>query len=140
MRQRIGAILLAVALCPVWETSAHAGSRLCPPPPPVKEGEDDLRMKEEEFNAEHIAKSLSYLQNDIPNDLQDNDSKKIIARLGSSEFWISYDNSLRFIEGYMLKQAALLQIAQSRGPKKTKQKDDAVKRFCDFLGSAEYTD
>jgi hypothetical protein len=140
MRQMIGAILLAVALWSFWETSAHASSRLCPPPAPVKEGEDDMRMKEDEFNAEHIAKSLFYLQNDIPNELQGNDSKKIMARLGSSEFWISYDNSLRFIEGYMLKQAALLQIAQSRGSKKTKQKVDTVKRFCDFLGSAEYTD
>jgi hypothetical protein len=97
-------------------------------------------MKEEEFNAKHAATALSYLQKDIPGELQGKDSKRIMARLGSSEFWISYDNSLRFIEGYLLKQAALLQISQSRGLKKTKQNDDAVKRFCDFLGSAEYTD
>ena len=77
---------------------------------------------------------------DIPKELQDKDTKKILARLDSSEFWIGYSNSLKFIRGYMLKQAALLQITQARLTKKTKQRDETIKVFCNFVGSADYSD
>lgn len=140
MSEKFKTMLLACALCSLMETSASAGSRLCPLPPPLQEGQDDLRIKEEDITAERFASSLSILETDIPKELQDKDTKKVLARLGSSEFWIGYSNSIKFIRGYMLKQAALLPISQARLTKKTKQRDEAIKAFCNFVGSADYSD
>ena len=55
------------------------------------------------------------------------------ARVASSETWIGYENSLRIIEGWVLKQAALSEVrAGSQG--------SAVDRFCEFIAQAEYAD
>lgn len=140
MREILRKIFLTVTLCLFTVTGAQAGPKICPPPPPLVEGQDDLRMKEEDFTAERFASSLSILETDIPKELQDKDTKKVLARLDSSEFWIGYSNSLKFIRGYMLKQAALLPITQARLTKKTKQRDEAIKAFCNFVGSADYSD
>ncbi len=138
--QKLTAILLAFAVCSLGGTQAHGDASICPPLPPLPEGVDDLRTKETDFTAQRAASSRSYLQKEVPKDLREKDDTKIKRRLESSEFWISYDNSLRIIEGYLLKQEALLQIAQSRLSKTTKTRDAAVKRFCDFLGSAHFAD
>ena len=97
-------------------------------------------MKEEDFTAKGFASSFSILQNDIPKELLGKDTKKVLARLDSSEFWIGYANSLSFIKGYMLKQATLLEIAQSRLSKKTKGSSEALKAFCEFVSTAHYSD
>jgi len=140
MRENLRKIFLTVTICLSTVTGAQAGPKICPPPAHLVEGQDDLRMKEEDFTAERFASSLSILETDIPKELQDKDTKKVLARLDSSEFWIGYSNSLKFIRGYMLKQAALLPITQARLTKKTKQRDEAIKAFCNFVGSADYSD
>jgi|SRR5436309_15169078 len=140
MKEKFGVVVLAVALSSLAVPSAFAGPKLCPPPPPLKEGQDDMRMNEEDFDFKDFASSLSFLHKEIPKRLLDKDSKAVQRRLDSSEFWIGYRNSLLVIEGYALKQAALLQIAQTQLSPKTKPRDDAVKRFCEFVGSSHYAD
>jgi hypothetical protein len=140
MRQNLRKIILAAAFCSLVATTAYAETRLCPSPHPLKEGQDDLTIKEEEFTAENFFSSLSYLQKDLPKELLDKDMNAVKDRLDSSFFWIGYENSLKLIEGYSLKQAALLQIKQLQVSPKAKRKDDAVKRFCKFVGSTRYAD
>ena len=140
MRETLKIVLLATVLCALYgEAGASAESKLCPPLPSLALGQDDSRIKEEDFTVEQFTSSLSILETDIPKELQEQDTKKVLARLDSSEFWIGYANSLKFLRGYMLKQAALLQTGHS-GISKKQQKKDAVKRFCDFITSAQYTD
>jgi hypothetical protein len=53
--------------------------------------------------------------------------------VASSETWIGYANSLRIVEGWNLKQAALREIESgTKGP--------AVERFCGFVAVAKYAD
>ena len=103
MRENLRKIFLTVTMCLSTVTGAQAGPKICPPPPPLVEGQDDLRIKEEDFTAEQFTSSLSILETDIPKELQDQDTKRVLARLDSSEFWIGYANSLKLIRGYMLK-------------------------------------
>jgi len=140
MKGKIRTIFLTAALCSFAGADAQADPKLCPLAPPLEKGQDDLRMKEEDFTAKGFASSFSILQNDIPKELLGKDTKKVLARLDSSEFWIGYANSLSFIKGYMLKQATLLEIAQSRLSKKTKGSSEALKAFCEFVSTAHYSD
>jgi hypothetical protein len=62
------------------------------------------------------------------------DASDLQRTVDSSETWIGYANSLRIVEGWVLKQAALREIesGKTNGP--------AVKSFCGFVATAEYSD
>ncbi len=127
--------VLLIALLLTFANSIYAGDSICPPLPPLPEGFDDFRMTESTFTRKRFESSLSYFQTFLPDKLKN--AEKTIELTGRSIFWISYRNGLKFIEGYMLKQAALLELASRN--KRTKDKS-AVEEFCRFTKDAEYVD
>jgi hypothetical protein len=125
-----GAVVILLAAVAVSGAS-EPGETLCPPPPPLRPEVDDLRMREGDFTAERYTDALKYLQSEVPKRLLDaSDAADVI---NGSAFWISYANSLRVIEGYVLRREALHSILRGDdGPQ--------LERFCRFLSEAEYTD
>lgn len=120
---KIVTITMILLIAPI---SSIASEMLCPPLPPLPKEADDLRMTEEEFTKERFLSSLAYFENDLPNKL--NTSKETKELTNRSIFWISYRNGLKFIEGYMLKQEALLKGGAEK------------KAFCEFIVGSEYVD
>ena len=96
------------------------------------EGTGELMILEHEFTQRQYIDSLYYLQNEF--------SRRLLAfgRVSefehNTEFWISYYNSLKFIEGYMLRQAAQAEVSAHS------KKGEATDRFCRFLQKARYED
>jgi len=126
-----------------------ASDELCPKEVPLQEGADDLRMQEDEFTEEHAMESVKFLQSDF--------SKRIFGADAVKDFrawsghYISYHNSLKFIEGALLKHQVLLNRARLKelsvvAPESSEIpqiKDDleaATENFCSFLSAAEYVD
>lgn len=110
--------------------SASAESSLCPPLKPLPPEVDDLRVNESEFTHQHFENAFSFFREDLPKRFKEaKTTEELTDREG---FWIGYDNSLSLIEGYVLKQAALLERAQLAG-KQRGTRGPAVKRFCQFL-------
>ncbi len=106
--------------------SVVANEALCPRLPVLPNDVDDLRMSEADCNADQYADSLSFLRSKFPKKIRS--VKEIKEVTWSHEFWISYFNSLKFIEGYVLKQKAI-------------QKGGAAKKaFCKFMSQANYVD
>jgi len=113
---------------------ANASGSLCTPLPPLPEEADDLRMTEADFTEERFYSSLLYLQNDLPEKLKE--AKETKELTGRAVFWVSYRNGLKFIEGYMLKQTAILERAAGH----QQAKESAVEKFCSFVSGAKYVD
>jgi hypothetical protein len=141
-------MFILIALVPfLLGASPPPSNILCPRQPALPKEQDDLRMHEHEFTLKHAMESLQFLQNDFSarvfgpgprEDLRDD-----------SSHYISYANSLRFIEGALLKQEALVEQARrdaspraSRGSQSAAgvRFEAAKRRFCEFLRSAEYVD
>jgi hypothetical protein len=112
-------------------SQANAARSLCPTLPPLAEGADDLRMPESAFTQEKFDAALHALKN-FPRRIID--APDLQRTINSSETWIGYSNSLRIVEGWILKQAALHDVESGRA------EGSAVKRFCNFVAAAEYAD
>lgn len=110
----------------------YAQERICPSPKPLHEGGDELRIFEDNFTKEEYLESMQYLQKDFLPRLREYENIEQVKY--STEFWLSYFNSLNFVKGYVLKQAAINEI------KSTNNKGAATKEFCTFLESAAYVD
>ena len=108
-----------------------------------------MRMQEDEFTLERALESVNFLQVDF--------SERIWGPEPVTDFsawsghYISYANSLKFIEGALLKQQVYLELARARGLsgdasnsaeklRIEKNIDAAKKKFCDFLKAADYVD
>jgi hypothetical protein len=107
---------------------------LCPPPAPLPEGRDDFRIKEDEITAKNYRESMDYLRKELPKRIQALPPGSNVDAIEG--FWLSYSNSLSFIEGHALKTAALLERARRPG----KTNGPAERRFCAWLQKAEYVD
>ena len=126
--------LLALSFLVVG-SSALGEERLCPPPADPVEGSDDLRIKEGDITLQHYRDSMRYLRSELPRRV---DALPPGSNVDTIEgFWLSYFNSLSYVEGYTLKTAALLERARRPG-KKTN--GPAEQRFCAWLKKAEYSD
>lgn len=131
--------VVAVILYGLTVAIASAEERLCPSSPSLPPDVDDHRMTEDQFTLEHFQSSLSYFQNDLAKELVK--TKRTEDVINKEAFWITYENSLRFIEGYALKQAALLERTQvTPGSTAKKWRGPAVQRFCEFVSKAQYLD
>lgn len=110
---------------------------------------DDFIMHEREFTDDAAINSVSIIRSRIYELLEKEKSTKDI--LDSPQFYITFPNSLKKIEGTLLKQKAV--IAQKEYDLlKTRKSDDAKLReaksnfekakreFCTFLESAIYVD
>ena len=128
---------------------ALAAEPLCTDPAPLPEGADDLRMHEEEFTLDHARNSIEFLRTEFAARIWGPDAVKDFDAW--SGHYISYANSLKFIEGALLKQEALLQrfraqelaaaVPDSEEVREAEQAArDAAERFCNLVESAEYVD
>ena len=143
-------IFLLLALAPfLLGASSPSSEILCPGQPVLPKEQDDLRMHEREFTVKHAMESLQFLKNDFSSRLFGSGPQEDLRN--DSSHYISYANSLRFIEGTLLKQQALIERARrdtlsARAASRSSQSDagarfEAAKsRFCDFLRSAKYVD
>jgi len=116
-------ITLAFALHPALVTGEES---LCTSIVTNNSEEDILKISEHEFTKEKYLESLHYFQIKLPKRLHGINNTRVLTR--SSEFWIDYRNSLKFIEGYHLKQEAIHKAGKAK------------KVFCDFINNAEYVD
>ena len=100
-----------------------AAKDLCPGRPPIV---DPMEMSESDFTAEAYGEALEFLRNGLLEALKTNSS--IQALEGDTHFWIQYQNSVRAIEGYVLRERALYEGGS------------AVTRFCEFLEQSHWSD
>jgi hypothetical protein len=123
--------VVAILASMLFGFHARATDAICPPPAPLAEDEDFPRMGEERFTQEAYESSLGHLK-EFPGRIVD--AVDLRRTVQSSETWIGYHNSLRIVEGWVLKQAALrdLEAKRADGP--------AIQRFCAFVASAHYSD
>jgi hypothetical protein len=143
-------ILLVLALVPfLLGASSPSSDSLCPGRPALPKTQDDLRMSEGEFSLTHAMESLRFLQNDFSSRIFGPGPRDDLR--DDSSHYISYANSLRFVEGTLLKQQALIERARrdtlaARAAPGSSQSEArsrfaaAKRRFCDFLRAAEYVD
>jgi hypothetical protein len=110
---------------------------------------DDFIMHEREFTDDAAINSVSIVPSRIYELLKKEENTKNI--LDSPEFYITFPNSLRKIEGTLLKQKAVIAQKEYKLLKATKSDDaklreaksnfeKAKKEFCTFLKSAIYVD
>ena len=126
-----------------------AAESFCPNRAPPPEGADDLRMQEDEFNLDHALNSVEFLRTEFAGRIWGPDAVKDFSAW--SGHYISYANSLKFIEGALLKQEVLLQRALAQklaatapGSESAHEAESALglatEKFCNFVKSAESVD
>lgn len=124
-----------VALVGALHGSASGEDTLCPPLKPVPEGVDDHRMREADLTPARFSEALAYFEEDLSRQLSE--AKATVAVTTREGFWIAYSNSVKVLEGYTLRQSALLERARGSG---AKGRGPALQRFCDFLSKTRYLD
>jgi len=124
-----------VAFIGVLSGVANGEESLCPPLKPLPEGVDDHRMRESDLTPARFNQALAYFKGDLSRQLTEaKPTEEVANREG---FWIAYDNGLKVLEGYALRQAALLELARRTG---IKGRGPGRQRFCDFLSKTRYLD
>ena len=125
-------------------------AQLCPADTGSK---GNLRMGEEAFTREAAERALGYFKTNLPQLMTE---FKDFQRLQSVDrYYISYPNTLRILEGWMLKQDVLvardtLELLQARRKSGDASSDDVARaqgqyetrrqRFCAFVANAYYVD
>ena len=143
VRLFVAAMFLAMPLV------ASAQESLCPPRDPVAPDADDPAMHEREFTLQKARESITFFREDFAKRIWGPEPVRDFSAW--SGHYISYANSLRFIEGALLKEHALLLKAQAalaarvdpKGPEANKAKaafDAARDTFCAFVASSKYVD
>ena len=95
---RVSVFMVLLIILVGQQTLASDG--LCPEKVPLQEGVDDLRMQEDKFTEERAMESVKFLQTDFSKRIWGADAIKDFSAW--SGHYISYANSLRFIEGALL--------------------------------------
>lgn len=139
-------VTLVLLMLPAF---AHAEQPLCPPRVVGANEPEGLVMREGDFTLEKAESSVVFLRTDFGRRILGPDAVKDFG--ASSEHYISYANSLRFIEGALLKEHALQLRAQaellardrpSSSEARAAQTDyeSARKKFCTFVQNSAYVD
>jgi hypothetical protein len=108
-------------------------------------------MRETDFSAQKVTEAIQYLRDDLQRALSENSSMEDVR--SSESFAIGYPNVVTTLEGYVLRQDALLRRAErnlaiEKGGRLNKTDvraatarfEAAKRRFCDFLKNAQYVD
>lgn len=130
---------------------AVRAANVCPAP---KVADDDSgRRTEESFNYDAVSRGLDYLKNKLPQALRENARTEDV--LNDESVSVGYPNIIITIEGYILRENALLRkterdlvVAKNERGRASKAEvtaanqrfAEARRRFCDFLKSASYVD
>jgi len=85
-----------------------------------------MDMSESDFTLELYRESIDFLRNRVINALDTHASLEALE--GDTHFWIEYQNSVRAIEGYVLRQRAIYDGGS------------AVAAFCEFLEKSHWSD
>ncbi len=93
--------------------------------------DQNLKMLDADFTKNNFEESLLGLRKELPERLIN--SKNRNGLIDGSEFWITYYNSLKYIEGYTLKKEAELEKLSGKGVV-------AQKRYARFLKEAQLSD
>jgi hypothetical protein len=146
--------LLCLAILLSFVPIYALGQDLCPPPKPLPEGADDLRMAEGDFTFQKAHESLRWLEKDVWDVIRQHKTTEELMR-STERFGIPFSNNLSITKGVLLRQQALLEqekyeIARLRlktgsGSKADveaahKRFEDARREFCKFLEKAEWVD
>ena len=126
-----------------------ASDKLCPNRAPLQEGADDLRMQEDEFTEVRAMESVKFLQTDFSKKIWGANAVKDLSAW--SGHYIGYANSLKIIEGTLLKQQVRLYRTQlnelamtapesSEIPNIKNKLGAAINSFCAFIDKVEYVD
>ena len=146
MRRRVLVTLLILLLA----TTAHAQQPLCPPRVAGPNGPaGELVMQESDFTLEKAQEFVKFLRTDFAKRIWGPDPVKDFGAW--SGHYISYANSLRFIEGALLREQALRFRAQSqlltaRLPSSKEAHaaqssfEKAKQAFCAFVQNSIYVD
>ena len=141
--------ILVVLICCYPTSVVFADSLLCPTRVVIPNEPEEFIMYENNFSLDKGLESVDFLRTDF--------SKRIWGSNPTTDFnawsghYISYMNSLRFMEGALLKETALrlrlksqLLSIQSTGSldSKAAKKDfeDAKEKFCHFVKNSLYVD
>lgn len=122
--KKVSLLVVLLLLCLVVENVAQNAEN------------DDLKIRENEFSKKAYRESLDYLRKEFPKILME--SKDPQRAVQSSEVWIGFYNSLTFIEGYQLKQSALIEAKMNQYRKN--KESSANREYQKFLKKAEYID
>jgi hypothetical protein len=150
LRKLVLALAAAVMLAPVLASAQN----LCPPPKPLPEGVDDLRMVEGDFTFSKAIESLRWLEKDVWDVIREHKTTEELLH-DTEQFGIPFHNSVSRTKGVLLRQQALLErerleIARLRlkagsGSKADvevaqKRFENARREFCKFLEKVKWVD
>lgn len=152
--ERLKKLVLALAIVILFAPILASSQNLCPPPKPLPEGADDLRMVEGDFTFSKAIESLRWLEKDVWDVIRQHKTTEELMS-STERFGIPFPNSVSKIKGVLLRQQALLErerleIARlrlkadsgSKADVETAQKrfENARREFCKFLEQAEWVD
>jgi hypothetical protein len=147
-------LVLALAVIVFFPPILASAQTLCPPPKPLPEGADDLRMVEGDFTFLKAIESLRWLEKDVWNVMREHKTTEELMH-NTEQFGIPFSNSVSRIKGVLLCQQALLarerlEIARLRLKAGSGGKADvdaaqmhfenARREFCKFLEKARWVD
>ncbi len=84
-----------------------------------------LKIPSEDLNVKQYEESIKNIKIDLPKQLRELKDKNTIIR--NSEFWMSYYNSLMYIEGYVLKKEAEVEKLKGKGRESQKKYERFLK-------------
>ena len=140
--------ILVLAATPVVSRTAIADPALCPKRAVGANEPTELLVDEGDFTLDKAIESVQFLRVDFSKRLWGPSSVADLSR--SSENYISYTNSLLFIEGALLKQEALRLRAEANrfsneadapaAKAAGKAFEQAKAKFCAFVAESMYVD
>jgi hypothetical protein len=150
LKKLVVALAVVLLLAPILASAQNS----CPPPKPLPEGVNDLRMVEGDFTISKAIESLRWLEKDVWDVIREHKTTEELLH-NTEQFGIPFPNSVSRIKGVLLRQQALLdrerlEIARLRlnagsGSKADveaaqKRFENARREFCKFLEKAKWVD
>jgi len=132
MLKRVAQVVVFIGLL---SSDASGEESLCAALRPLAKDVDDHRMRETDLTRARFDEALTYFKEDLARQLAEAKSIEEVTNKGS--FWIAYDNGLKVLEGYALRQAALLERSRRVG---VKGRGPATQGFREFLAKTRYPD
>jgi len=145
---------LVLALVILFASIPASAQNLCPPPKPLPEGVDDLRMVEGDFTFSKAIQSLGWLEKDVWDVIREHKTTQELM-MSTERFGIPFPNNVSRVKGALLRQQALLErewfevaklkLKAGSGSKvdveaAQKRFENARKEFCKFLEKAKWVD
>ena len=99
--ERLRKLALALAVAILFASIPASAQNLCPPPKPLPEGVDDLRMVEGDFTFSKAIESLRWLEKDVWDVIREHKTTEELM-MSTARFGIPFPNSVSRIKGVLL--------------------------------------